>query len=77
MIDRVIFYGIRAVRNTRSDVKVWSRATLWNPANVLLRQELLTPEGLRYRRRCLGALIVFAAFVMLPFMIGMIIAALK
>jgi hypothetical protein len=73
----VIVYALKAVRHTRTGVRMWSRATLWNPANVILQPELLTEEGLLYRRKCLRALLVFTTSVAIPLAIRTIAAALK
>jgi hypothetical protein len=58
-----LLYAIKAIRHARPGVNLWSRDTLWNPANVLLSSTMLTNEGLRYRRKCLKALCIFIACV--------------
>ena len=73
----VVVYGIRAVRHTRTGVKPWSRAPLWNPANLILRPDLLTEEGRLYRRRCFRALLVFAISVAILLVFGAMMATLK
>ena len=62
----ILIYGIKAIRRTREGVSLWSRETLWNPVNVLLRPALLTQEGRTYRRRCFTAVIVFLMAIGLP-----------
>ena len=57
----VVVYGIKAIRRARPGVNLWSRDTLWNTANVLLSANMLTAEGLRYRRKCLMAACIFVA----------------
>ncbi len=73
----VVAYGLKAVRQPRPGVRVWSRATLWNPMNMLLRPELLTEQGQRYRKSCLRALLVFVACVLAVFFVGALTGALK
>jgi hypothetical protein len=73
----VVVYGFKAVRQPRSGVRLWGRATLWNPANALLRPELLTEQGRRHRSRCLRALLVFVACVGSLLFIGALTGTLK
>lgn len=56
-------YAIKAIRHARPGVDLRGRDTFWNPANVLLSSAMLTDEGLRYRRKCLKSLGIFAACV--------------
>jgi len=58
-----IVYGIKAIRRARPGVKLWGRDTLWNPANVLLTSNMLTEEGMRYRRKCFMSVGIFVACV--------------
>ena len=58
-----VLYAIKAIRHARPSVNLRGRDTLWNPANVLLGDTMLTDEGLRYRRKCLKALCIFIACV--------------
>ncbi len=55
----IVTYGFRAMLNAKPGVRLWSRMTLWNPANIFLRPNLLTEEGRAYRRRCFFAVLVF------------------
>jgi hypothetical protein len=72
-----IVCGFKAVRRTRPGVNVRGRETLWNPANVLLRTSLLTEEGLRYRRKCFVAVVVFIACIGVPLLIAGITGQLR
>jgi len=62
----ILIFGIKTIRHARQDVSIWGRETGWNPANVLLRPELLTDEGKEYRRKCFIALLVFVIAIGLP-----------
>jgi hypothetical protein len=73
----MIVYGFKAVRQPRPGVRLWSRATLWNPANALLRPEFLTEQGQRYRSRCFRALLVFVASVGSLLFVGALTGTLK
>ena len=73
----IVVYGLKAIRRPRPGVALWSRTTLWNPANALLRPELLTHEGRLYRDRCLRALLVFAACVASGLLMGIVSGGLK
>lgn len=73
----VVVYGFKAVRQARPGVRLWSRATLWNPANALLRSDLLTEQGRRYRSRCFRALFVFVACVGSLLVVGAVTGTLK
>jgi hypothetical protein len=73
----VVVYGFKAVRQPRPGVRLWSRATLWNPANALLRSELLTEQGRRDRSRCLRALLLFVACVSSLLFVGALTGTLK
>ena len=73
----MVVYGFKAVREPRPGVRLWSRATLWNPANALLRPEFLTAQGQRYRTRCFRALLVFVASVGGLLLVGALTGALK
>ena len=73
----MVVYGFKAVRHPRSGVLIWSRATLWNPANALLRSEFLTEEGQRYRSRCFRALLVFVASVGSLLFVGALTGTLR
>lgn len=55
-----VYYGYKAITNARPGVRLWGPETFWNPANVILRTDLLTEEGRSYRRK-LG--IAVACFV--------------
>ena len=68
----IIFFSIQAARNAKTGVNVWGRKTRWNPFNVLLFPNLLTEQGLQYRRRCFQAI---ACFVV-PILATMLLAAL-
>jgi hypothetical protein len=70
----ILVYGLKAVRRPLPGIGLWSRSTLWNPANVLLWPERLTPEGQRYRGLCLRAVLVFMACVASGLLIGFITA---
>jgi hypothetical protein len=37
---------------------------MWNPANIVFHPELLTPEGLRYRRRLWQSVIALIVLVL-------------
>lgn len=73
----MVIYFFKAVMSARSGVSLWSRETLWNPANVLLRSELLTPEGLEYRRKGLVALGVFVVATGAPLLLAAITGHLR
>ena len=67
------FYGIKAMRCTRPGVSLFSRETLWNPANgLLLRPDLLTPDGMAYRRRWIVASMLFFASIGTGFVIAVL-----
>ncbi|WP_143109253.1 hypothetical protein [Dyella sp. OK004] len=72
-----LFFGIKAIRRARSDIKFWGRDTLWNPANVLLDSRLLTDEGVRYRRKCLLSAGLFVACTGILILIAAITGVLK
>lgn len=72
----MVIYGFKAVMSARPGVSLWSRETRWNPANVLLRSELLTPEGLEYRRKGLIALGVFVVATGVPLLLAAIMGRL-
>jgi hypothetical protein len=72
-----LIYGFKAVRRARPGVKLWGRDTMWNPANVLLGSSLLTEEGLRYRRKCFVAIVIFIACVGVPLVVAAITGQLK
>jgi hypothetical protein len=66
----IVFWQVRMIRSRRPGVSVWSRQLIGNPANVLLRPNLLTDEGRRARRKMLYAALVFLAAVTLSFITG-------
>lgn len=72
-----IFFAVKAVRRVQPGVKLWGRETLWNPANVLINPQLLTAEGLAYRRKCFMAIGVFAASVGIPLLVAALAGKLK
>ncbi|HEY9512256.1 MAG TPA: hypothetical protein VIQ48_06750 [Rhodanobacter sp.] len=69
-----IVFGFKAIRRTRSGVK---RGTMWNPANALLNSNLLTEDGLRYRRKCFLSVGVFIACVVVPLLVAAVTGQLK
>jgi hypothetical protein len=73
----IVIYGFKAMMNARPGVSLWSRETLWNPANILLRSELLTSEGLEYRRKALIALAVFVLATGISLLVAAIAGALN
>jgi hypothetical protein len=68
---------VKAVRRTQAGVRLWSRETLWNPANALLNPQLLTPQRLAYRRKCFIAAGIFTACVVVPLLVAAITGVLK
>jgi hypothetical protein len=72
-----IVFAVKAVRRTQAGVRLWGRETLWNPANALLNPQLLTPEGLAYRRKCFIAIGVFVACVGVPLLVAAVTGTLK
>lgn len=72
-----IVYGIKAIRRARPGVKLWGRDTLWNPANVLFSSNLLTVEGLRYRRKCFMSAGIFVACVCGTLLVAALTGQLK
>ena len=58
-----VVYAFKAVLCARPGIKLWGRDTPWNPANVLLSSNMLTENGLRYRRKCLISLSIFTVCV--------------
>lgn len=72
-----IVYGIKAIRRARPGVKLWGRDTLWNPANVLFSSNLLTVEGLRYRRKCFMSAGIFVACVCSTLLVAALTGQLK
>ena len=72
-----IVFAVKAVRRAQPGIKLWGRETLWNPANALLNPQLLTPEGLAYRRKCFIAILVFVASVGVPLFVAALTGALK
>jgi hypothetical protein len=72
-----VVYGFKAIRRSRPGVSLWTRATLWNPTNTLLRPELLTEEGRRYRGRCLCAAPLFVGCVACVLVAGAVTGNLK
>jgi hypothetical protein len=73
----IIVFGFKAIRRTRPGVKLWGRDTMWNPTNALLNSNLLTKEGLRYRRKCFLSVGVFVACVVIPFLVAAVTGQLK
>ena len=73
----IVIYGAKAIRLARPEVSPWSRATDWNPTNVLVRPELLTVEGRRYRARCFRAALVFVGCIALAVAVGAVVRVLK
>lgn len=72
-----VVYGIKAIRRPRAGILLWGRATMWNPANALLRPQLLTEDGQRYRTRCFRAVLIFVACVSSGLVIGAVSSGLK
>jgi hypothetical protein len=72
-----IVFGFKAIRRTRPGVKLWGRGTMWNPANALLNSNLLTEEGLRYRRKCFLSAGVFIACVVIPLSVAVVTGQVK
>jgi hypothetical protein len=73
----IIVFGFKAIRRTRPGVKLWGRGTMWNPANALLNSNLLTEDGLRYRRKCFLSVGVFIACVVIPLLAAAVTRQLK
>jgi len=72
-----VVYGVKAVRRARPGISLWGRETLWSPANVLLSSNMLTDEGLRYRRKCFKSLGIFIACVGGTLLVAAITGQLK
>ncbi|MDR3446351.1 MULTISPECIES: hypothetical protein [unclassified Dyella] len=72
-----VVFAVKAARRTQAGVRLWGRETLWNPANALLNPQLLTPEGLSYRRKCFVAIGVFIGCVGVPLLVAAITGNLK
>ena len=69
----VVIYGYKAIIRARPGVSLWSEG----PGNVLLRSELLTPQGLEYRRKCLIAIGVFFVAIAVPPLLAAITGKLR
>ena len=72
-----IVFAFMAIRRTRPGVKLWGRGTMWNPVNALLNTDLLSEDGLRYRRKCFMSLGVFIICVVIPLLVAAITGQLK
>lgn len=72
-----IVFGFKAIRRMRPGVKLWGRGAMWNPANALLNSNLLTEEGLRYRRKCFLSVGVFIACVVIPLLVAAVTGQLR
>lgn len=71
-----VVFAVKAVRRAQPGVRLWGREMLWNPANALLNPQLLTPEGLSYRRKCFIAIGVFVACAVVPLLMAAITGTL-
>ena len=71
------FYAIKMMRRTQYGVRLRSPGTLWNPANILLPPDSLTPDGMVYRRKCIVASAVFLASVATGFVIALLFERLN
>jgi hypothetical protein len=56
-----LFFSVRMTFQFEQKRVAYSRATLWNPLNAMLRPDLLSEAGRRSRRFALRGLAVFAA----------------
>jgi hypothetical protein len=56
-------YGIKATRHIRRAIDPAARVKMWLPGAVLFCPEILTEDGLQYRRKHLFSLLVFAISV--------------
>jgi hypothetical protein len=56
-----LFFSVRMTFQFEQKGVAYSRATLWNPLNAMLRPDLLSEAGRRSRRLALRGLVVFAA----------------
>lgn len=72
-----VIYGFKAVSCRKSGGKLWTRETLWNPANILFRPDFLTVEGLAYRRKCFISVLVFVLVVGSGLIISAVSGTLK
>lgn len=72
-----IVFGFKAIRRTRPGVKLWGHGTMWSPANALLNSNLLTEEGLRYRRKCFLSAGAFIACVVIPLLVAAVTGQLR
>jgi hypothetical protein len=73
---RIIFFGWKAIANRREEVHLFRDAPLGNPANILLKGDLLTERGLEYRRKMLAAIILFLSTVVGGFSLAAVIGVL-
>jgi hypothetical protein len=73
---RIVFFGWKALANRRQEVHLFRDAPLGNPANILLKGDLLTERGLEYRRKMLAALLLFLVIVVGAFAIAAVIGVL-
>ena len=72
-----VIYGFKAISFRKSGVRLWTRETLWNPANILLHPEFLTAKGLAYRRKCFISVLVFFLTVGSSLLFGAVTGTLK
>ncbi len=73
----ILVYGFKAVRRARPGVKLWSRETMGNPVNLLLRPSLLTREGRTYRSKCIFAVGAFVVCVGVPLLVAALTGKLR
>jgi len=66
----IIVYGFKLLHHVRPGAPLRSKTLMYNPANIVFRPELLTPDGLRYRKRLGQAVTVLTALV-----VGMLLIA--
>jgi ABC-type nitrate/sulfonate/bicarbonate transport system permease component len=70
---RILFFAWKTIANRRDGVHLVRDAPLGNPANILLKAELLTEKGIAYRRRMVASLLVFVAIVVGGFVVAAIV----
>ncbi len=73
----ILVYGFKTIRNRKPEVSLWRGAPAWNPVNITLSPELLTEEGLKYRRRLFWSVAFFVVPILLTIGLAAITGNLK
>ena len=73
----MVIYEIKMIRSAKPGVKLWSRQLMYNPCNIVFCPDLLTEEGLFYRKKLGISVLRFVIPILITILLGSLLGIAK